>query len=445
MPARDGTRDSAIAFGSKIVLLLIGIGVQSGLAWWLGPEGRGSYAVCLMFAVILSAVFTVGVDRAGQYYMASGRKAADVAVWSMTATLLIGAAVAVTVGWSITRFGFAFLSRAHPFSFVLSLSLIPFLTLHNAFVMILVGRRQLGRVARVTVLNVCVHLAATFVLVFLLDLGVNGALGAVFAANVSSVFLSIAYLGRDRVLRFCRIGPSDIRDLLSYGLRFFVAKMSNLVQFRIGVLIVAFFVPAVEVGFFAAASALVSRITLLPDALNMAVLPRVAGDDKGRPELVAQLSRLTIIASGVALVLLVSLGRPIVSVFLSSDFLPALPLIWVIAPGMLLRAGSKVLMPYFMGTGRPAVCSWAVAVGMVVNVGALLTLLPLIGLPGAAWAMSLGYLGSSLVLAVAFMKTAGLTAGQTWAFRRGDLVVLGEALSRARALLRGRRSGGRHA
>ena len=245
MPSRDGTRDTAIAFGSKILLLLFGIGVQSGLAWWLGPEGRGSYAVCLMFAVLLSAAFTLGVDRAGQYYMASGKKAADTAVWSMTAALLIGSGGAVAVGWGIMQFEFAFLSRADSSSFALSLALIPLFTLHNAFVMILVGRRQLGRAGRATVLNVCVHLVATFALVFLLDHGVNGALGAVLIANASSVSLSAAYLARDRVLRFCRIGVSDIRDLLSYGLRFFVAKMSNLVQFRIGVLIVAFFVPAV--------------------------------------------------------------------------------------------------------------------------------------------------------------------------------------------------------
>ena len=167
----------------------------------------------------------------------------------------------------------------------------------------------------------------------------------------------------------------------------------------------------------------------------MAVLPRVAGDKRGRPELVAQLSRLTLIAAGVALLLLIALRRPIVSIFLSTDFLPALPLIWIIAPGMLLRAGSKILTPYFMGTGRPAICSWAVAIGMVINVGALLTLLPRIGLPGAAWAMSLGYVGSSLVLAVAFTKASGLSVGEIWMIRRSDLVTLGETLLRARGLL----------
>jgi O-antigen/teichoic acid export membrane protein len=441
MATRGGARDSAIAFGSKLVLLVVSVGVQSGLAWWLGPEGRGSYAVCLMFAVILSAVFTLGVDRAGQYYMASKRMAAPTAVWTATVTLLVGAAVAMLVGWAVTRLDIAFLDRAQSSSFALSLVLIPFLTLHNAFVMMLVGGRRLGQMAIVSVLNVCVHLVATFVLVFVLRLAVNGALGAVLAANTASVGLAAFYLARGGSLRPARVRSSDVRALLSYGLRFFVAKMGNLVQFRIGVLVVAFFVPAGDVGLFAAASALISRVTLLPDALNMAVLPRVAGDSRGRPELVAQVSRITMVAVGAALIVLVALGRPIVTVFLSREFLPALPLIWIIAPGMLLRAASKVLMPYFMGTGRPAVCSWSVAVGTIINIGALISLLPLVGLPGAAWAMTLGYLGSSLVLAAAFLKTTGLGAAESWRVRRGDLALLRETAGRAMRSIRRVRGG----
>jgi O-antigen/teichoic acid export membrane protein len=92
-------------------------------------------------------------------------------------------------------------------------------------------------------------------------------------------------------------------------------------------------------------------------------------------------------------------------------------------------------MPFFMGIDRPAVCSWAVGLATAANLGTLLLLLPVMGLRGAAWAMTVGYVVSATVLVLAFRKASGMGFSQTWRPRRDDVLFLRDA---AKDSLRGR-------
>ena len=60
-------QDIAILFAiPRIGLVVPGLLVQGLLAWLL-PEGRGSYAVCLVFGTLLGMLFTPGAQSGAQY------------------------------------------------------------------------------------------------------------------------------------------------------------------------------------------------------------------------------------------------------------------------------------------------------------------------------------------------------------------------------------------
>ena len=142
--------------------------------------------------------------------------------------------------------------------------------------------------------------------------------------------------------------------------------------------------------------------------------------------MVAQAARLSAMTAGVALLVLALVAKPLVRVVLSPSFLPAVPLVWIIIPGIFLRASTMVMAAYFMGTDRPAVCSVSVGLGTVSNLLLLLVLLPTMGLAGAAWAMTGGYLVSSLILALSFARASGQGLRETWLPTREDVRLLRE-------------------
>jgi O-antigen/teichoic acid export membrane protein len=407
------------------------LGIQSALAWFLGPAGRGSYAVCILFAMFLGVVFTFSVDRAGQYLIASGRaKVVDGVLVTLTAGLA-GSALGVAVGYVLIQSGAEFFTKATVLSFKLSLVLVPLNVMSESLILLLMGTRQFAWMSRIAVARVITHLGATLLLVWGLDLGVNGALVALMVGNAVSIVVGLGFLRFRYRLAPRRLRRRDFAALLSFGVRYWMANLGSQMNFRIGTVVLAWFVTTPEIGIFAAAASLVSRVQLIPDAIGSALLPRVARDPAGRSELVAQVARLSLIVCGVVLAVLVVVSRPLIALLFSRDFLPAVPLIWMIAVGMLVHAGSKVLGAYFMGINRPSVCSWSVVLAVLANFGALMILLPAIGLPGAAWAMSIGYLVRTIVLVLSFRATTQQTFRETWLLRRTDIALLKD-LARSR-------------
>ena len=45
--------------------------MQSLLAWTLGAEGRGEYAICLIFSTLLAVVFVFGADWSVSYHIST--------------------------------------------------------------------------------------------------------------------------------------------------------------------------------------------------------------------------------------------------------------------------------------------------------------------------------------------------------------------------------------
>ncbi len=419
-----GARDTAVAFGSRVAVLLVSLGIQSTLAWLLGPDGRGAYAVCLLFATLLGTCFAFGMDTAGQYFVASKRMPVRESIWATVGSLLAASLVAIAFGRILMEFDLAFLTKAPRISFYVALAIVPFHVVGQGCILLLVGLGRITWMAITAIVNALVQLLAALVLIWGLGLGVNGALLAIVAAGIVNIVFGFIAFRQEGAFERVRFSFAHTRRLAAYGIRFYVARLSSTVNFRIGTMVLAFFAPTGEIGIFAAASGLVSRILMVPTSIETALFSRVAADAKGRPATVAQAARASGIVSGLLLLILGLLSRPVVLVLLSPEFARAITLIWIMIPGIFVRATSKVLMPYFTGTDRPAVCSWAVGAGMVANIAGILVLLPIMGLSGAAWAMTIGFVVSSLVLVFSFRRASGLSFVQTWMPRRNDIVTI---------------------
>lgn len=429
---RDGERDTVVSFASKLAVLALSVAIQSSLAWLLRPEGRGSYAVALLYGSVLATIFGFGADRAGQYFVASGGMKRSHGVWATIAALLVGSAVGIVVGRALMTLDLSFFDKAARGSFYIGLALVPFAALGNAFIFLFVGLNRIREMAIVSVVNVAVQFAVGVFLIVVLRMGVNGALLAVVFSNAAAIALSLWYLHRLDSLERVPFSELKLGQLFSYGARYQIAGLGNMANFRVGTMILALFATPVEIGLFAAISGLVTRVLMIPDAIETALFSRVAGDPAGRPDLVGEAARVSAIASGASLLVLALLARPLVWLLLSPEFLPGLKLLWILVPGVFLRATSKVLMSYFMGTNRPAICSWSVGIGALANLAALFILIPAIGFSGAAWAMTLGYVVSSAILIEVFRRVAGRPLSETWGFRRGDVLRLVDLVRRMR-------------
>ncbi|MCY2927515.1 MAG: polysaccharide biosynthesis C-terminal domain-containing protein, partial [Planctomycetota bacterium] len=147
----------------------------------------------------------------------------------------------------------------------------------------------------------------------------------------------------------------------------------------------------------------------------------------GRPELAAQCGRILGIITAILMGLLSLFARPIVNLLFSPEFGEVVVLIRIMAIGALIRCCGKAAVPYLVGTNRPGAYSTTIVLGTLVNLGLLLILLPVIGLDGAAWAMTTGHAVAGILLICMFHYYSKMSIAQAWIPRKADWELVRDA------------------
>jgi len=382
--------------------------------------------VCMTYTMLLGVCFTFGLDGASQYHVASKKLSVSEGISAMLCLLAVGIFVAIVGGLAAINLPLEFFKKASGTALILSVVSVPLFIWSGALLLLLAALREFPCQALLTSTMSFVRLVGTFIAIGLFSWGVIGAVAANMAALSVTVGLAVAFLLKRHRLHWVRPSWQRLRDLIGYGGRYYFAAFSTLVNFQIGAIMVAFFATEGEIGLFTQITTLVVYVILVSDVIGGVIHPRMASDRGGRPELAAQGSRMAgYVATGVLVVLAV-FAKPIVAMLFSPKFLPAVPLIWILVPGVIVRASTKVLVHYMSATDRPGIFSISAITSAGVNFILLLVLLPTMGLDGAAWAMSIAYLCGGLVLLVAFRIYSGLSLRRSWLPQRADWdLVLG--------------------
>ena len=419
-PHTTGGRDAAIVLATGVGKIIFGLGIQSLLAYTLLVEGRGSFALCVVFASVLGVLFTPGAREGAQYFVITRQATVSEGVGAALAICLAGGALAVTLTVPLVHGDIAFFQKAETSSFYLALALVPVIAFSGAMEYQLAGLRRFGVLAGFTLVHLAVNILVLLVLLWAGRLGVDGAVATVVGAHGCTVVLCAWYLQRHYGLAPSNPFRAVSARIVGYGLRFHPAGIGGALEMSAGILILGLLASPAEIGLFATASALVFRLRMISDAVGNALLPRIAGS--GRPELTTLCLRVVWCGTVAAIFAVLAISTPLVRILFSEAFLPAVPLLWIIAPGVLAYACAGILGTYFKGIDRPGICSWAVCVGLAANLVAIPVLYPVVGVSAAAWGLTLGMTCRLVLLAAAFARVTRMRWLAIWLPRPGDAV-----------------------
>ena len=435
-PHTTAGREAILVLATQAGLVVVGLAVESLITYALLPEGRGAYAVCTMFGVLFGILFTPGADRATQHFVMAKRLSVSQGFSLASAICLGGAALGSVVALLLMHSDIAFFQKATTRSFYFALPLIVLTAYSTALHLQLAGLRRFSSIAMFFFLQSATNVILILTLVWGLDLGVDGAIVSLAAARIVFIASCVRYLRRHHGLVAELPTRSGLRAVLAYGVKGYVSRTGHAVEQRVGVLFLGMYASQADIGLFAVSMALMIRVLIIPDSTATVVLPRVAADPEGRPDLVTFCVRGAYWITGGVLVAFLLTSTWVVEVLFSRAFLPMVRLLWIMAPGIVAAAGATVIMAFFRGANRPEICSWAIGLGLSANIMALLMLYPSLGLDGAAWAMTIGLVARSAFLVAAFRKVARIAWRDLWLPQRADgyrLWSLGtDALGRSR-------------
>ena len=388
----------------------------------LGPEGFGTFAVLNVTVALALQVGSAGLPSANTYFIARDRKVlapiwANAILFSLVVGVLL-TIVVVAIAWlKPTLFGgvsvrlVSIAAASIPFQLLTLLglnvllamdrirqlnlfdSLAPALALLNALVVLIILRRSL-----LTLVSANTAAAAILSLVLVLVLG--------------------------RALK--RQQQPDIhllKEMLAYGVKFYISIMAGAIIFRADLLIVNHFRGEAEAGVYAVASQVSFLLLMLPGVIATLLFPRVASSQDQSGEFAVQVTRhtsLIMLATCVA----AAAGSFILPLVYGARFSDATMQLLILLPGVLLMGLESVLVQHFTGTGLP----WTIAIfwiiTLLINVGSNLLVVPVYGARGAATTSSISYALVFTLVTVYFCIKTGRRPAEIFLLRGAELKSL---------------------
>jgi O-antigen/teichoic acid export membrane protein len=214
-----GIKDFSFSFGSKIASMVLALAGQSCLAWTLGPAGRGSYAVCVIYTTLLSLVFILGCDIANVYLVASKKMTLSEGIVQTLIYGTAGSALAIVTGFLLLNLDWPFFAKADHKDFAIALIGIPVGVFSASMTQLMTAVKRFKWYAILEITNGAIHVVFIALFIFIFKLGVTGAILANIISSVVNTTIALIYFRREFGIKWVSPSKAHILEMLNYGLR----------------------------------------------------------------------------------------------------------------------------------------------------------------------------------------------------------------------------------
>jgi O-antigen/teichoic acid export membrane protein len=272
------------------------------------------------------------------------------------------------------------------------------------------GQERFGVSASVAVASQLTELAGVAVLLLLVartaEMGFLGyliglAVGVAITIFVVRGFLRSVWDGWPRFTSFA--------SALSLGVRGQLGNVATLFNYRLDVFVVNAFLNTAQVGIYSLGVVISESLWQIPHAAAVALFPRTARTlALGATEFTCAIIRQVLIISclsGIAIAVVSPIAVPLI---FGSRFSGSVSVIWWILPGTVSLSLAKVMSADLAARGKPEYSSICSFVALAVTVALDFTLIPRMGIRGAALASSIAYLVHTVLVAIAIKRVLGV-------------------------------------
>jgi len=424
MSFRTLVKGSAIAFAGNALIYALAFVFQLLLVRLLGAGGYGVWGFALTLAVTVAQFSTLGLGYACVYY-SSERNASAVGLTPVSAArLAVLAALLVSCAagaallpaarfWIVPAYR---LPDLGPLLYIFAAA-VPLLALAGAMESAFRSRHDAAAAFKMKLTAEGLKLLAVPAALLLFAADARVAAAALVAALAVSVVYGARMLGKLvfplRTLFKGPVFPAAL-PLAAYSLPFFLQEVLMTLRDKADTFIIGYFSTAEYLGMYKGACVLVALISFVPNSVSYLLFPLINGLSGGhqRGEL-ADFGRRTIkllLYAGVpAVVLLVILARPLLTLAMGADFAPAdkaLALLAVSAGLGLVHAVYGQVLAARNRTGRLLLAN---ALAFTLTLALDLALIPVYGITGAGAASLAGSVLLTLMIVIpAAVEMGGL-------------------------------------
>jgi O-antigen/teichoic acid export membrane protein len=375
-------RDVIVTVGSRVAIIGANLVATVIVARFLQPAGRGEYFFVVSLAQVAAQFATLGLASSNTYYVAKDRGLlASLLANSLWVTSLVGPA-AGCLGVVLVR---AFGSAATPGTAWVAIALAPLVLFFLLGTNLLVGIGDIDRYNRVQV-GANLGLLAALAVTGVVAPRVVPFLGAFFFGWLAACLVLVRMLRRNGGALAFR------RDVLAAGMRYsakaYIATVCGFLIMRGGVFVLGRTHAMADVGQYSIALQIGEVLGILPASWALVLFPNLVAVDRDQWRRTATaLWRVGAIHAAACVVAAVA-ARPVIGLVFGQAFLPAVPVLYLLLPGVFFLGLTSVISQFLAARGFPVQQAILWVVGVVVFAGLCVGLVPSQGPAGAAIALT---------------------------------------------------------
>jgi len=395
--------------GRQALSTLISLAFSVLVARNLGPTDNGAYALALLLPTLLVNLLNLGQGSASAYLIGAGKTTPQLAALA-SLILTIAASIAsiiagIIIVLALGRRSFPGVDEA---TLIAGVASIPATLIATNLLGVLHGLERFGRLNAILLVQPTASLICAAAL---FNIGSPNPTSAVIASGVGSLLATILILWQTRPFHLSgitgRAVVDQIKMSISYGLRVSSGNVVTFLNYRLNLYLVGILLSPTAAGLFIIALHWAERLWMPSQAISTVLLPKIASvhaTENGRKQLTLLAVRITGLATTVLSLLLAMLARPMLSMLYGLNYVDsAHSLVWLL-PGVVALACSRVFSTDLAARGVPELNFYGAIFTFLVNVIGALTLIPALGVIGAAAATSLAYFAGLFYMLVAYSR-----------------------------------------
>jgi O-antigen/teichoic acid export membrane protein len=292
-----------------------------------------------------------------------------------------------------------------------------------------------GRYNALSVISKIVYALGVLLLVGALGLGVAG---GVIATGVLSVVMILGALKPILAKSRLQFRRQLMHKMLHYGSRVQVGSIFQTAMARLDVVILQFFRPLSQVGYYVIAQAIAELLLELTVAFKSSVMPLVSryeGDER-QAITTADSVRHHGLLAGAATLANAFFGPAVILLAYGSSYQAAVIPMLVLLPGVWFLGMGGVIQGDLSGRGRPGTSSKLAGVAAGVTIVFDFVLIPPLGVIGAALASDIAYTTYGVMSLIVLHRVSRIPVRRLLVPTRADISVYGLAVRRAFMRLR---------
>lgn len=392
---RDGqlkfVKGVSITYFTQIIIIFVSLITSILVARYLGPSGRGVFAVLSVLTALGIQMGNLGFPAATVYFLGkSEEKRQNIFHISLVVGLVGGSIISFFIFLMCLIFPDFLIKNVSFNLLVITIISFPFLLGTSLFSNFLLGIKKYIPYNLFSIISKFVSLLKVIIILVFLGLGLmEFVIGTTIAALIVFIFYLIYIYRLDRYALPRNIDKSLFNEMWKYGRKSYLASTLGFLIIRSDILMVNYFLGSVSTGIYSISVTLIDFVYLLPGVIGTILFTKVSsGAEYKFTQKVFRSTLLIMIGIGIFAAIL---AGPLINLMYGQEFQDSISPFIILLPGIIFLGVDTILMQDLAGRGLPRIVYISPFIALVFNVILNMLLIPCLDVNGAAISSTISY------------------------------------------------------